>query len=119
VNHEEHKPLESDPDLVAAVLLIVVGWIALGATMTISTAAMLAIMSLVPPAVVLLLWPAAQPATRQVKPRGSCDRFSQRCEVCDGVAGSTGGRAGSPFPCWRGVKTPLTSSRASPPPQLH
>jgi hypothetical protein len=59
VNHEEHKPLESDPDLV----LIVVGWIALGATMTISTAAMLAIMSLVPPAVVLLLWPAAQPAT--------------------------------------------------------
>jgi hypothetical protein len=47
----------------AAVLLIVVGCIALGAAMTISTGAMLLIMSLVPPAVVLLLWPGAQPVT--------------------------------------------------------
>jgi hypothetical protein len=47
----------------AAVLLIVVGCIALGVAMTVSTGAMLLIMSLVPPAVVLLLWPGAQSAT--------------------------------------------------------
>jgi hypothetical protein len=45
----------------AAVLLIVVACIAFGVAMTIGTGAMLLVMSLVPPAVVLLLWPRAQP----------------------------------------------------------
>jgi hypothetical protein len=47
----------------AAVLLIVVACMALGVAMTISTAAMLLVMSLVPPTVVMLLWPGAQPLT--------------------------------------------------------
>jgi hypothetical protein len=47
----------------AAVLLIVVACVAFGVAMTIGTGAMLLVMSLVPPAVVLLLWPGAQPAT--------------------------------------------------------
>jgi hypothetical protein len=55
----------------AAVLLIVVAWVAFGAAMTISTGAMLLVMSLVPPAVVLLLWPGAQPLTIGEVLRGS------------------------------------------------
>jgi hypothetical protein len=47
----------------AAVLLIVVGCVAFGVAMTIGTAAMLVVMSLVPPAIVLLLWPGVQPPT--------------------------------------------------------
>ena len=47
----------------AAVLLIVVACIAFGVGVTIGTGAMLLVMSLVPPAVVLLLWPGAQPPT--------------------------------------------------------
>ena len=47
----------------AAVLLIVVACVAFGVAMTIGTGAMLLVMSLVPPAVVLLLWPGAQPPT--------------------------------------------------------
>jgi hypothetical protein len=47
----------------AAVLLIVVACVAFGVAMTISTGAMLLVMSLVPPAIVLLLWPGAQAAT--------------------------------------------------------
>jgi hypothetical protein len=47
----------------AAVLLIVVACVAFGVAMTIGTGAMLLVMSLVPPTVVLLLWPVAQPLT--------------------------------------------------------
>jgi hypothetical protein len=47
----------------AAVFLIVVSCVAFGAAMTIGTGAMLLVMSLVPPSVVLLLWPGAQPLT--------------------------------------------------------
>jgi len=47
----------------AAVLLMVVACVAFGVAMTIGTGAMLLVMSLVPPAVVLLLWPGAQPLT--------------------------------------------------------
>jgi hypothetical protein len=55
----------------AAVLLIVVACVALGVAMTIGTGAMLLVMSLVPPAVVLLLWPGAQPVTIGDVLRGS------------------------------------------------
>jgi len=47
----------------AAVLLIVVACVAFGVAMTIGTGAMLLVMSLVPPAVILLLWPGDQPPT--------------------------------------------------------
>jgi hypothetical protein len=47
----------------AAVLLVVVAGMALGISMTVSTGAMLLALSLVPPAIVLLLWPGVQPLT--------------------------------------------------------
>jgi len=47
----------------AAVLLVVVTSIALGMAVTSSTGAMLLMLSLVPPAIVLLLWPVVQPIT--------------------------------------------------------
>jgi hypothetical protein len=47
----------------AAVVLVVVAGIALGASVTIGTGAMLLALTLVPPAIVLLLWPGVQPPT--------------------------------------------------------
>jgi hypothetical protein len=47
----------------AAVLLVVVAGIAFGASVTVSTGAMLLALSLVPPAMVLLLWPGVQSRT--------------------------------------------------------
>jgi hypothetical protein len=47
----------------AAVLLVVVAGMALGISVTVSTGAMLLALSLVPPAIVLLLWPGVQPLT--------------------------------------------------------
>jgi hypothetical protein len=47
----------------AAVLLIVVACVTFGVAMTMGTGAMLLVMSLVPPTVVVLLWPGAQPVT--------------------------------------------------------
>jgi hypothetical protein len=55
----------------AAVLLIVVAAVTFGVAVTIGTGAMLLVMSLVPPAVVLLLWPGAQPLTIGDVLRGS------------------------------------------------
>ena len=47
----------------AAVLLVIVAGIALGASVTVGTGALLLTMSLVPPAIVLMLWRGPQPAT--------------------------------------------------------
>jgi hypothetical protein len=47
----------------AAVLLVATAGVAFGVSVTISTAAMLFAMSLVPPAVVFLLWPVAPSTT--------------------------------------------------------
>ncbi len=47
----------------AAVALVVVACIAFGADMTIGTWALLLGLCFVPPAIVLLLWPGAQPPT--------------------------------------------------------
>jgi ABC-type antimicrobial peptide transport system permease subunit len=47
----------------AAVLLVTVGGIALGITVTIGTAALLLAMCLVPPAVVVMLWPSDKAST--------------------------------------------------------
>ncbi len=47
----------------AAVVLVVVAGIAFGASVTIGTGAMLLALCLVPPAIVLLLWPGVQPPT--------------------------------------------------------
>jgi hypothetical protein len=47
----------------AAVALVVVAVIALGAGVTIGTGAMLLALCLIPPAIVLLLWPGVQPPT--------------------------------------------------------
>lgn len=47
----------------AAVTLIVVAGIALGVSVTLGTAALLLALSLVPPAIVLVLWPAPESAT--------------------------------------------------------
>jgi hypothetical protein len=46
-----------------AVALVVVAGFALGATMTLSTAAILLALSLVPPAIIVKLWPSIQPQT--------------------------------------------------------
>jgi hypothetical protein len=46
-----------------AVVLVVVAGIAFGASVTIGTGAMLLALSLVPPAIVLRLWPGVQPPT--------------------------------------------------------
>jgi hypothetical protein len=47
----------------AAIVLIVVTAIALGATMSMGTAVLLLGLSLVPPGLVLMLWPGAQAQT--------------------------------------------------------
>ena len=47
----------------SAVLLVVVTGIAFGTSVTLSTAAMLLGLSLVPPVMVLVLWPGVQPRT--------------------------------------------------------
>jgi len=47
----------------AAMALIVVASVALGATVTIGTGAMLLALCLVPPAIVLMLWPGVQTPT--------------------------------------------------------
>ena len=51
----------------AAVALVVVAGIALGAAMTAGTGAMLVALCLVPPAIILLLWPGVEnPAVAEV-----------------------------------------------------
>ncbi len=47
----------------AAVLLMIAAAITFGVAMTATTGAMLFVMSLVPPTVLLLLWPTAEPVT--------------------------------------------------------
>src|SRR4029450_3556220 len=47
----------------AAVTLVAVASIALGASTTVSTGVFLLVLSLVPPTIVLMLWPRPQPAT--------------------------------------------------------
>jgi hypothetical protein len=47
----------------AAVLLIAVAGVAFGMSVTVTTGAMLLAMSLVPPAIAMLLWPKAQSPT--------------------------------------------------------
>ncbi len=47
----------------AAVALITVAGVAFGASITIGTAALLAAVCLVPPAIILVVWPAVQPQT--------------------------------------------------------
>jgi hypothetical protein len=47
----------------AGVALVVVAGVAFGAAVTVGTGAMLLALSLVPPAIVLLLWPRVQPLT--------------------------------------------------------
>lgn len=46
-----------------AVTLVAAAGIALGTSITVSTGALLVTLSVVPPAIVLLLWPGPQPAT--------------------------------------------------------
>ena len=47
----------------ATMLLVVAAAVAVGVTVTIGTAAMLVALSLVPPAIVVALWPGVQPMT--------------------------------------------------------
>jgi len=47
----------------AAVALVVVAGVALGAAITVGTGTMLVALCLVPPAIVLMVWPAARTAT--------------------------------------------------------
>jgi hypothetical protein len=47
----------------AVVVLVVVGLVAFSAAMTLGTAMILLALSLVPPAIVLMLWPGDQPLT--------------------------------------------------------
>lgn len=47
----------------ATMSLVVAAAVALGVTVTIGTAAILVALSLVPPAIVLALWPGVQPMT--------------------------------------------------------
>jgi hypothetical protein len=47
----------------AAVALVVVAALALGAAVTVSTGVMLAALSMVPPVLVIMLWPGVQPLT--------------------------------------------------------
>ena len=47
----------------AIVALFVVAGVAFGASMTIGTGALLAALCLVPPAIILVVWPAVQPQT--------------------------------------------------------
>jgi hypothetical protein len=54
----------------AAVALVIVTSVALGATMTVGTGAILLALCLVPPTIVLLLWPGVQPPTAAEVIRG-------------------------------------------------
>jgi hypothetical protein len=47
----------------AAVVLVIVAGVAFGATVSVSTGAMLLALCLVPPAMILALWPGVQPPT--------------------------------------------------------
>jgi hypothetical protein len=47
----------------ATISLVVVAAVALGVTVTIGTAVILLALSLVPPAILLVLWPSVQPIT--------------------------------------------------------
>jgi hypothetical protein len=47
----------------AAVVLVIVAGIASGATVSVGTGAMLLALCLVPPAMILVLWPGVQPQT--------------------------------------------------------
>jgi len=47
----------------AAVVLVAAAGVAMGATVTLGTGALLAAACLVPPAVVFMLWPVAEPPT--------------------------------------------------------
>jgi hypothetical protein len=47
----------------AAVTLVVVAGVALGAAVTIGTGAMLLALCLAPPAIILMLWPGVEPPT--------------------------------------------------------
>ena len=47
----------------ATISLVVVAAVALGVTTTVGTAAVLLALSMVPPAIVLVLWPGVQPMT--------------------------------------------------------
>ena len=58
----------------AAVLLVVVAGIALGVSVAVSTGAMLLTLSLVPPAIVLLLWPVVRPVTASEVLHGAARR---------------------------------------------
>jgi hypothetical protein len=58
----------------AAVALVVVAGIALGASMTIGTGVMLLALCFVPPVIVLMLWPSAQPPTAAEVLRGNDQR---------------------------------------------
>lgn len=55
----------------AAVLLVAVAAAALGASVTVSTGAMLFALCLAPAAIVLLLWPGVQPLTAAEVLRGT------------------------------------------------
>jgi hypothetical protein len=47
----------------AAVALVVVAGVAFGASVTVGTGALLLALCLVPPAIILMLWPGVQPPT--------------------------------------------------------
>jgi hypothetical protein len=55
----------------AAITLIVVAGIAFGMSVTLSTGVLLLALSLVPPAIVLLMWPGVQPPTASEVLRGT------------------------------------------------
>jgi hypothetical protein len=59
----------------AVVLLIVVAAIAMGVSVTIGTGALLLAMCLVPPAVLLMLWPSDAPTMAESIRDGSVDRL--------------------------------------------
>lgn len=63
----------------AAVVLVVVAGLAFGVSMTVGTAVLLLALSLVPPVIILMLWPGVQPPTASevihgVTPRDSSSR---------------------------------------------
>lgn len=55
----------------AAVTLVAVGWITIGAAMTVATATLLVGLSLVPPAIIFVLWPGVPLATAADVLRGT------------------------------------------------
>jgi len=62
----------------AAISLVAIAGVALGATVTAGTAFMLFALSLVPPAIVLVLWPVVQPTTAADVLYGEPDSVSSR-----------------------------------------